>query len=191
MLALDHEPIDKPVDPQKGTAMKTTTKKKALLASIALPGLIFAGTTVAGAQDAGDDTGTGDAVREHPGHRGPGQGLRALVDALGMDPAEVREALEGGATIAELADQQGVDIDTVIDQIVADAQAKADENPDSPRAQNFDAAELEQRLTDIVNGDAELPARGERGGPGGHRGGPGGFGPGGAAPADAASGASA
>ncbi|MCP3933743.1 MAG: hypothetical protein GY708_00070, partial [Actinomycetia bacterium] len=144
--------------------MLNKTKKRALLATVALPGLLFAGATVAGAQDAPDDADTDDTVKgERKGHGG-GHGVHALVDALGMEPDEVREALEGGATIADLATQQGVDIDAAIDQIVADAEAKVAENPDSPRAENFDAAELEQKLTDIVNGDAEMPERGERGG---------------------------
>ncbi len=159
----------------KGTAMLKNKKKMALLATVALPGLLFTGATVVGAQDAPDDADT-DSEGEQRGRRG-GHGIRALIEALDMEPDEVREALEGGSTIADLATQQGVDIDAVVDQIVADAEAKVAENPDSPRAEDFDAAELEQRLTDVVNGDAELPERGERGGnrgPGGRgAGGPG------------------
>ncbi|MCP4959156.1 MAG: hypothetical protein GY925_07785, partial [Actinomycetia bacterium] len=120
--------------------MLNRTKKRALLATVALPGLLFAGATVAGADDAPDDTNTStsdgtstgetatdDTAKGERKGDGCGHGVHALVDALGMEPDEVREALEGGATIADLATQQGVDIDAAIDQIVADAEAKVAE----------------------------------------------------------------
>jgi len=90
------------------------------------------------------------------GRRGPRMFAGgAIAEALGMDPSEIKAALKSGSTIADIATEQGVDIDAVIDQIVDEAQARADANPDSPRAQNFDADTLEQRLTDRVNREFE------------------------------------
>jgi hypothetical protein len=92
--------------------------------------------------------------------RGPGGGLGQLTEALGMDKAEIREALADGSTIAELAETAGVDIDAVIASIVADAEAKVAEHPDSRFAENFDAEALTERLEGMVSGEVEFPSRG-------------------------------
>jgi hypothetical protein len=57
---------------------------------------------------------------------GPFEGRMRLLDgeviaeALGIDAAELREQLGEGATIAEIAEANGVDPQTVIDALVAD-----------------------------------------------------------------------
>ena len=142
--------------------------KKKWIAAITVPGLVLGGAAVAGAQTADDTDATIDenTVEDgHKGRRGAGKGFGKFAEALGLEGSELREALAGGQTLAEIAADQGVDIGTVIDDIVANAQARADENPDSPRAQNFDAEEFEQKVTDRLNGEG--PERGERGPRGG------------------------
>ena len=127
--------------------------KKKWIAAITVPGLVLGGTAVAGAQTADDDATTDENTVEdgRKGRRGAGKGFGKFAEALGLEGSELREALAGGQTLAEIAADQGVDIDSVIDDIVANAQARADENPDSPRAQNFDAEAFEARLTEMVN----------------------------------------
>ncbi len=98
------------------------------------------------------------------GHRGFGRGLGASVlEALDMTPQELAEALESGATIAELADQAGVDVDALIDDALAAAELRLQAAVDAGRidASEVDErlAEMEQRLTDLVNGEIDFPVR--------------------------------
>lgn len=69
-------------------------------------------------------------LRFHPGpHHGHlfAPGLDAAADALGMERAELAEALRDGTTIAELAEERGVDVDRVVDAMVADARERISE----------------------------------------------------------------
>jgi len=156
---------------------------KKILAALTVPGLLLGGAAVAGAQSsddtstvtplvASDDTTNGDGGTTtgsddhneagHAGHGGRHAGMK-FAEALDITGAEFREALESGQTVAEIVAAQGVDIDAVIADIVARAQTKADENPDSPRAQNFDADVLTEKLTAAANGEFEPGDRGQRG----------------------------
>lgn len=147
---------------------------KKILAALTVPGLVIAGAAVAGAQADDEGTTTDDTSVEAKGcnkHRG-GRGHQQFADALGITVEELRDAVQGGQTVAEVADGLGVDIDSVIAGLVAEAQAQADENPDSPRAQNFDAEAFTERLTSVVDGTFEPgdhPGRrgGRNRGPGG------------------------
>lgn len=73
------------------------------------------------------------------GHRG--EGLAAAAKALGMSEADLRTALANGKSIAEVAADKNVDVQTVIDALVADAKARLAE---------IEAA-LPDRMTELVN----------------------------------------
>jgi uncharacterized protein YidB (DUF937 family) len=82
--------------------------------------------------------------------------LGAVSDALGMTKAELRSALQGGETIASLATAHGVDPQTLIDTLVADATAKIDAKVasgdlDAARADQM-KSHLVERITAAVNG---------------------------------------
>jgi len=144
---------------------------KKILAAITIPGLLLGGAAVASAQTP-DDGVTDDStvVDEGRRHRGGHRGLGDFAEALGLEKNELADALADGQTIAQIAADANVDIGAVIDDIVAEAQARADENPDSELAQNFDPAVFEERLTELVNSEIDPSAhRGNRGnrGPGG------------------------
>ncbi len=85
------------------------------------------------AQDAGttEDATPADAA---PGPHGRGASLEAAADAIGITTDELRTALEGGQSIAQVAEAHGVDVQTVVDAMVAAAterlQAAIDELPD-------------------------------------------------------------
>lgn len=129
---------------------------KNLLATLTVPALLIGGAAVASAQTDGgggggtDDDGTTESA-EHRGHRARHGVFGRFVDALDLDRDAIRAAVEEGRTLAELADEQGVDIDAVIDQLVADAEARVAENPDSRFAERFDAEQFEERLTELVD----------------------------------------
>src|SRR5204863_434865 len=64
------------------------------------------------------------------GHGGPGrrmEGLEAAATALGTTVEDLRTQLQDGATIASIAEANGVDVQTVIDAMVADASDEIDE----------------------------------------------------------------
>ena len=97
-----------------------------------------------------------------------GPGLEIAAQALGTTADELHTALEGGQTLAQVAADKGVDVQVVVDALVAErtthinqevtdgelTQAQADEK----------LADLEQHVTDMVNNPR--PAGGPRGGHG-------------------------
>jgi hypothetical protein len=125
------------------------------------------------ARPAGDGEGRG-------GHGGPGMGrgmgLDAAATALGMTAADLRTAVQGGQTIAQVATSKGVDLQKVVDAIVADYKTKEQAEVatgDHTQAEvDAKVADFTTKVTDMVNG--KLPVGGQRG--------PGGRGPRGAAP---------
>ena len=80
-----------------------------------------------------------------PGHGGPGMGgarggmrqemLTTAADAIGITADELKTAIEGGQTIAQIAEANGKSVQSVIDALVAQA-----------------TTDLTQRITDMVNG---------------------------------------
>lgn len=106
-----------------------------------------------------------------PGHL-IGQGLDAAATALGLTETEVREAVRGGQTLAELADSQGVDVQAVVDALLAEGEqelsdAVAAGRVTQERADEI-AAALPERLAEMVeNGRPERGGSGRHGGFGG------------------------
>ena len=153
----------------------------------ALDSLVEDGTLTQDQADA-----TSDRIREHAedsprrgpmGHLGGGEKLESLAETLGTDVESLGQALRDGQTIAEIAEANGVDPQTVIDSMVADKteridQAVADGRIDTEKAEEIKAG-LAERITARVNGERPEGFEG-RGGFGPGRGfGPGGSGPGG------------
>lgn len=142
------------------------------------------------AQDEGGESPEPDATTQEDGTRGDrpfmdgrgpgghgmmlGRGLDTVADALGVTDAELRSALEEGMSIADVAEDQGVDVQEVVDALVAAAterldQAVEDGRLEEDRAEEIKAA-LPQRVAAMVEREG-LPGRGGRGpegvGPGG------------------------
>lgn len=96
------------------------------------------------------------------GHGRGGPGLDAAATALGITTDELRTALsDGTTTIAAVAAERGVDVQTVIDAMVAEVSAHlADEVAEGDLTQDeADArlAEVTTRITEMVN--TARPAR--------------------------------
>ena len=99
----------------------------------------------------------------HRGHRGhPGTDGEVVAELLGIDVAELRSSLRDGQSIADLAEANGVDVQTVIDALVAEAESHLDLAVDNGRLTEDEAADklvdVTERITDRVNG--ERPTRG-------------------------------
>ncbi len=83
-----------------------------------------------------------------------------VAELLALEPAALRELLLDGATVAELADERGVDPQTIIDRLVEDAVAHIDVSVEQGRLDDEEAAQrgaqVIERITRFV----------EEGGPG-------------------------
>lgn len=109
------------------------------------------------------------------GIAGIGGQLDDIVGVLGLDIDDVMSALRDGKTIAELAEEQGVDVQKVIDTAVAAVKEHLDEAVASGDHTQAEADDLLTKATDVitklVNGEFDLPFGGMGGGMG-HHGGP-------------------
>ncbi|HEY6531220.1 MAG TPA: hypothetical protein VIY72_02875 [Acidimicrobiales bacterium] len=97
-----------------------------------------------------------------------GKGLEAAATALGMSEDDLRTALRDGQTLAQVAESKGIDPQTVIDALVAEAKTHLDEKVAAGDLTQEEAdarlAEATERITDRVNNGG--PVRGD--GPGRH-----------------------
>jgi polyhydroxyalkanoate synthesis regulator phasin len=89
------------------------------------------------------------------GHGGGPAGSEAAATALGISVDELRAAIEQGQTIAEVAAASGIDVQTVIDAMVAERAARLDESVAAGELTQEEAdqklADATTRITDEVN----------------------------------------
>ncbi len=113
--------------------------------------------------------------REGVGQRGPAGGGE-IAEILGLESQELGEALRGGQSLADVAAEQGVDTQDLVDAIVANAEERAADAVEAGRIDQEKADEIvagaAEHAEDMINGEFEPGRRG----PGHGRGGPG-FGP--------------
>ena len=107
----------------------------------------------------------GPGGRGGPGgghHGGPGFDGEVVAGLLGIDVDALRSGLRDGKTIAEIAGEQGVDPQTVIDSLVAEARSHLDLSVENGRLTQEEAdaklADATERITDFVNNG--FPQRG-------------------------------
>lgn len=97
-----------------------------------------------------------------------GPGMDVAAQALGMTADELHTALDGGQTLAQVASDKGVNVQVVIDALVASATNHINEEVTSGEITQAEAdqklADLTQRVTDRVNNPR--PEGGPRGGHG-------------------------
>ncbi len=113
-----------------------------------------------------------DAVAEHlastlpgpHGHfigRGPGlASFEAAAEIIGIENSELREALADGATLAEVAEDNGVEVETLIDGLVSALDQKLDELVADGRITEEQAAEIKEnapeRIENFVNSEVRI-----------------------------------
>jgi len=125
--------------------------------AILSPGLGLAQTSGA----TGSTGSSGSAIDDHAGWCfGDGDGpIATAADAIGIPPGDLLYAMRDGSTIAEVAKAEGVEVQTVVDALVASMQDRLDQAVAdgylSREVADEISADLEQRATDIVNG--QLP----------------------------------
>lgn len=146
--------------------------------SVALQGLVDDGTIDEAQRDA--VVAALQEARSERGHRGPGfRGAGVVADTLGLDGSELRDALQSGQSLADVAAEQGVAEEDLVAAIVDQVEERVNGAVDAGRIDDEKAAEIlagaQERAEAIVSGDFE-PGDGGFGrrGPG-RPGGPAGF----------------
>lgn len=128
----------------------------------ALSGLVTNGTINQAQADAVES-----ALEEAKPARGPRVGkvarhfaMDTVAEALGMTNTELRAALADGKTIAEIAGERGVEVQAVIDALVAEHKAHLDEHVTAGDITQEQAdqrlAKFTEHMTAMVNGEAPL-----------------------------------
>lgn len=133
----------------------------ASLAGAGVLGVLIGTPSVSYADDAADeDPGSGPQPGPPGPGRGPGQGppasLEVAAEAIGIPEEDLRAELESGESVTSVAEAESVDIDTVIDALVADATAHIRERVD---AGDLDAEEAAERTEELPDRIAEFVAR--------------------------------
>jgi len=90
-----------------------------------------------------------------------GTEAQAVADVLGMDAEDVRSALRAGTSLAELADQQGVELQTVVDAVVDAALERVAQLEESGVITTDRAAQLEAVLPERIAEHLRRRARGD------------------------------
>jgi hypothetical protein len=125
-------------------------------------------TGIAGAQE--PDEPTADAPADAPaaapegaercgpgGRRGPN--LEVAAEAIGIDADALREALQGGSTLSDVAEANGVDPQVVVDALLADVE---DHLAEEVAEGDLTQAEADERLAEATE---RIPQRVHEGRP--------------------------
>ena len=129
--------------------MSNFMKSKPLVAAMMTGGMLLGGfgtLTAVSAQTTDDEapsTDTQDDRSDRDGRKGKGCGksLDAAAEAIGIEADELKAAIEEGQTIAEVAEANGVDVDTVVDAMVAEVETKLDAKVEAERLTEDEAAD--------------------------------------------------
>lgn len=111
-----------------------------------------------------------------PGGMGHGASLTTITEALSMTEADLQSALQAGKTVAALAEEKGIALQTIIDALLAEQKTVlAQAVTDGRLTQEQADARLAELATQLPTQLSTALTPGMRGG---DRGMPGGFGPG-------------
>jgi hypothetical protein len=138
----------------------------ACFAAVALfTGVAVAATSVVGSERC---CASGEGEGKH-GPRGNHEEMQGVIaDTLGISSEELQSELEGGKTVAQLAEEKGVSFDDIVDAVTTKIyesidQAVADGNLDAEKAEEIKAEAPDRVRERLENG---RPERGHgRGGP--------------------------
>lgn len=128
-----------------------------LIGLIALGGGAAIAAPSAFAQEADDTTTEERTERQEARAERKAEKVETLTSVLGISEEDLQVAREDGQSVADIAAAQGVDLQTVIDALVDNAQARIDAklaagDIDADRAADK-LESLEERVTARVNGE--------------------------------------
>jgi hypothetical protein len=150
------------MSPMKGRSAVIGATALAATAALGLPGAAYAQSS--------DQPSQSESARPGPGHRGPD--LETAARVLGLDVDDLRTKLDAGSTLAAVAGEQDVDVQTLVDALVAKAGERLDEAVADGKLTADEAAERKGDLPDRI--ERFVNSTRPPGGPGGPagRGGP-------------------
>jgi Spy/CpxP family protein refolding chaperone len=105
----------------------------------------------------GPGSGPGFGFRHHGGPGPFHAKFEAAARYLGMTRAELREALQNGKTLAQVARDQGKSVDGLVDVLVADVEKKLDQSNLTEAQKQKMLSGIRERVTDLVNGRFPAP----------------------------------
>lgn len=161
---------------QDADAPQTETVERGSRLAEVLDGLVDDGTLTEAQRDIVEARLREARADHRGGHAGPGRGFGggAVFEELGLDPEVVREGIAEGLSLGEIADANGSSAAALTEALIDQAETRLDEAVEAGRMDADRAAELraeiEERVDDLVSGEAELGRRGVKGGFGGPRG---------------------
>lgn len=122
------------------------------------------------------ETGTADESTGLVGGvcRGIGSMGAAIADLFGMTPDELADARNDGQSLADLAEEEGVDQQSLVDTMLAERKEMLAQAVANGRLTQEQADAMLERMTTRVQERVEDPSVGPRGNGGGGCGGPGG-----------------
>lgn len=180
-VGIAQEATTDPTTAETTPSDETTAPARPSWVDDVLDGLVADGTLT---QDQADKVGAAfDAAAPERGPRGGPGGMHkggprvdvlgVAAGALGMEEADLHDALHDGQTIAEVAAGKGVDVQTVIDAIANELNASLDQAVADGRITQEEAderkADTAEHAAAIVNGERPEGPMGP-GGPGGRHG---------------------
>ena len=111
--------------------------------------------SIAGAQTTDAPSAQAGAFGHRAGHRLARHEFKVAADTIGIPATELRDALKGGQSIAEVATEKGVPVDDVVNAVVADVSAKVDQAVANGRLTQEQGdkikAKAPERVTKLVN----------------------------------------
>ncbi len=142
----------------------------AALSTTVLTGGLIAGSTSAFAQDDVPDDSTPDesipTESETTGPERDGEGcnkLGGLAETLGLDAEELRRSLDGGMSLADIAEAEGISVDDVVDALLDQRTERIEGAVDAGRITEEEAVEklaaAEERITEQVNSEDGFDGR--------------------------------
>jgi hypothetical protein len=100
--------------------------------------------------------GFGPGFGHDRGEHRHGPGLASAASYLGLTEAKLREALEGGKTLAQVARDRGKSVDGLVEAMTAEKAKRLDAAVAAGRISKAERADLlaglKERITDLVNG---------------------------------------
>jgi hypothetical protein len=153
--------------------MSKRWKKWSMIAgmAVAAAAVLFAGGIVGGILSgvipvgAQEPTGEGPPFGTWRGHGmamargGHGAGLDTAADVLGMTPEELRAELQAGKRLAEVADEQGVDPQTVVDAVHAQMEETLQQAVADGRLTQEEADSILERMAEHEGDCLSAPGR--------------------------------
>lgn len=123
----------------------------------ALAGLVSGGTITQEQADAVTQRLAEEGPRfggHRHGHGGRHLSLDTAAATLGVPENELRDALRNGDTLADVAEREGVAVDTLVDALVAEARERLSQAVEDGRLTQAEAddkaADLEERISTLV-----------------------------------------